>query len=180
MTRAQARCLHAATALVGLTGLVYAYMRYLAQPEDPFALVNHPREPLLRDLHILSAPLLVFACGWVWQEHVWKRVRTGFRARRTSGLALFASAAPMILSGYFLQVSAEPAWRNLWIVVHLATSAVWLAAYLVHQLAPRRAAALTADRAAAGSADRPVPAGTAPPPGGASMPAGDGGARARS
>ncbi len=180
MTRSQARCLHATTALVGLTGLVYAYMRYLAEPEDPFALVNHPREPLLRDLHIVFAPLLVFACGWVWQEHVWKRVRSRFRARRASGLTLFVSAAPMILSGYFLQVSAEPLWRDLWIVVHLLTSAVWLGGYLLHQLAPRRASLLTADRAAGGSAGRPVPAGTTPPPGGASKPDGGGGGPARS
>lgn len=182
MTRSQARSLHAATLLVGLTGLVYAYMRYIAEPADPFALSNHPYEPLLRDLHILCAPLLVFACGWIWQEHVWKRVAAKFAQRRRSGLALFALAAPMVLSGYFLQVSAEPAWRNFWIVLHVATSGLWLLAYLVHQFSPRRGAAvgLRAGPAPDGPADTPAPRATAPPPTNASKPGGGGGAPARS
>lgn len=133
MTRAQAWTVHASTALVGLTGLVYGYMRYLARPADPFAIVNHPWQPALRDWHIVSAPLLVFACGWVWREHVWNRVRSGFARRRRTGLALFGLVAPMVLSGYLLQVSVEPGWRLTWIVVHVGTSCLWLGAYLVHQ-----------------------------------------------
>ena len=45
---------HAATLLVGGTGLVYAWMRYLVHPADPFAVVNHPLQPLAQHLHILA------------------------------------------------------------------------------------------------------------------------------
>ena len=123
---------------MGITGVVYGYMRYFAEPADPYAVVNHPWQPVLRDTHIVTAPLLVFAVAWVWQDHVWKRVRSGFRARRSTGLALFALFVPMVLSGYLLQVAVEPAWKNVWIVLHVATSCVWTVGFLVHLVSRRQ------------------------------------------
>jgi hypothetical protein len=183
MTRPQAWSLHVSTLLVGLTGIVYGYMRYCAQPEDPYSLVNHPWQPALRDAHILLAPLMVFSVGWIWQDHVWKRVRTGFRRRRRSGWALFALAGPMVLSGYLLQVAAEPCWRNVWIVLHVGGSGLWIAVYLVHPWLPRgggRAGALRAAAAPASPGGTPDPLAKAPPPGGASRPADGAGGRAPS
>jgi hypothetical protein len=136
VTRAEAWGLHASTALVGVTGLVYGWMRYFAQSEDPFSLVNHPAEPLWRAAHIVCAPALVFACALVWRDHVWTRVCSGLRPRRRTGLVLAASLGPMIASGYFLQVSAEQVWRTGWLAVHLFASLVWLPLYLVHQCLP--------------------------------------------
>ncbi len=139
MTRGSARFLHVSTALVGGSGLVYAWMRYLVEPADEFAVVNHPWQPDALHAHIAVAPLLVFACGWIWLDHVWRRVRSGFAGRRRSGLALFALFGPMVLSGYLLQISEAELAREIWIVTHVATSLLWTSAYLVHQLAPRPA-----------------------------------------
>jgi hypothetical protein len=116
---------------------VYAWMRYAVEPSDPFAVVNHPLEPQLQHLHILSAPLLVFAVALLWQRHAWARVRSGFPVRRPTGIALVVSFVPMAASGYLLQTADAQVWRQTWLVVHLATSALWLAAYLVHQLSRR-------------------------------------------
>ena len=143
MTRNEARNLHISTALVGLTGLVYAWMRYFAESEDEFSLVSHPWQPELQASHIITAPLLVFACGLVWRAHVWLRVKSGFRQRRKTGLVLAVLLAPMIVSGYALQVAVEELWRDVWIVTHVASSVIWLLVYLVHQLAPRREAPAT-------------------------------------
>lgn len=140
MSRGEARLAHAATFLVGVTGLYYGWMRYLAQPEDPFAIVNHPWQPHLLAAHILLAPLLVFACALFWSDHVWKRVRSGFRARRTTGLWLFALFFVMVFSGYLIQTAVEEGWELLWIWVHGVSSCLWLAAYMVHQLAGRKRA----------------------------------------
>jgi hypothetical protein len=139
VTRSEAWLQHAANALVGGTGLVYGWMRYLAEPVDPFAVANHPWQPHAQHLHVLCAPLLVFACGLIWSRHVWARVRSGFRPRRPSGLALAASLAPMVASGYLLQVAVDERWRTAWIWIHVLVSCVWIAAYLVHQLSPRGA-----------------------------------------
>lgn len=141
MTRGQALCLHVATLLVGGTGLVYGWMRYLLEPADEFSLVHHPREPLLQELHVLSAPLLVFACGLVWSEHVWQRVRSGHRARRRTGLLLFTLFLPMVLSGYLLQVSTSEGLRALAVWTHACGSGLWLVGYLAHQCVRARLAA---------------------------------------
>ena len=137
MTRLEAWFLHVATLLVGGGGLVYAWMRYLVRPSDPFAVVNHPWQPAVQHLHVLAAPLLVFAIGLIWKTHAWPGVRLRVAARRSSGLALFATAAPMIASGSLLQTATVPYWRRAWLVIHLAASALWLAGYLAHQVSAR-------------------------------------------
>ena len=140
MTRGEARLHHAANLLVGASGLAYAWMLYLAEPEDPYAVANHPLQPDVQHLHVVTAPLLVFAVGLVWRGHVWSRIASGFRTRRSTGIALALLFVPMALSGYLLQVSADEAWRQRWVWLHVATSLAWVAAYLVHQLSRRAGA----------------------------------------
>ena len=130
--------MHGANALVGGTGLVYAAMRYLAEPDDPFAVVNHPLQPLFQHLHLLCAPILVFVAGFLWQRHVLGRLTSEGSKGRGSGWALILTLIPMVLSGYLIQTATEDTWRSIWIGVHLATSAAWLAGYGAH-LVSRRA-----------------------------------------
>lgn len=137
MTRAEAWLQHLSNLLVGGTGLIYAWMRYALAPEDPYAVVNHRFERDVQHLHLLTAPLLVFAVALVWQRHVWARVRSGFAPRRPTGLALAISFAPMLASGYLLQTAQSQAWRTAWIWVHLSSSGLWLVALAVHLLSPR-------------------------------------------
>ena len=137
MTRLEAWLVHLGTLLVGGTGLVYAWMRYLARPSDPFAVVNHAWQPQVQHLHVLLAPVLVFGAGLVWRRHVWACWRLGIRERHRSGVALALTLLPMIVSGYLIQVAVEPAWRRVWIWVHLAASALWIGGYVLHQLLPR-------------------------------------------
>jgi hypothetical protein len=132
VSRLEAWSVHSANALVGGTGLIYAWMRYFAVPADEFAIVNHPWQPALQHAHVLSAPLLVFAGGLIWQRHVWARVRGKFEQRRASGLALALTLVPMIASGYLIQTATDDAWRTAWIAVHLVASGLWLAGYVAH------------------------------------------------
>jgi hypothetical protein len=139
MTRAAAWTVHLATLLVGASGLVYGWMRYLCTPADEFAVVNHPAQPTWQALHLLTAPLLVFATGLLWRDHVWKRVRSGFPRSRPTGLALFALFFPMALSGAVIQVAEAETLRTAAIVVHAATGTLWCLVYAVHlALQPRR------------------------------------------
>ncbi len=151
MTRAESACVSISTALVAATGFVYAWMAYFAESDDPDALVNHPLQPDVQHLHVLTAPLLVFALGLVWSAHVWPRVRSGYRDRRASGLALFALCAPMAASGYLLQTASDTTWREIWIWIHVGTSIVWTIAFLAHRIRARASA--TGDGGA--SRDRP-------------------------
>jgi hypothetical protein len=132
MTRAQAWTLHVAVLAVGGTGLVYAWMRYLCEPEDELALVHHPLEPAFQHAHLWSAPLLVFALGLVWSSHVWPRVCSSFPKRRRTGLLLFALAGPMILSGVWVQLAERELPRELASHGHTASGLLFGLAYLVH------------------------------------------------
>jgi hypothetical protein len=141
VTKAEAWLNHVANVLVGGTGLVYGWMRYFAEPADEFSVVNHPWQPDLQHLHVLLAPLLVFAGGVIWSRHVWARVRSGFKPRRPSGLMLTGALFPMIASGYLLQVAVDETWRTVWVWVHGVVSCLWLIGYGVHQLSSRGPAA---------------------------------------
>ncbi|MFQ5749407.1 MAG: hypothetical protein ACE5H3_08130 [Planctomycetota bacterium] len=141
LNRLEAWLFHGAVLLVGGTGLVYAWMLYLMEPADPYAVVNSPFQPLAQHLHVLLAPLLVFLSGTIWRRHVWARVQSGFPHRRRTGLFLAATLFPMIVSGYFLQISVGDSWRTAWKGIHVAVSLAWLATYQIHQLTPRPAPA---------------------------------------
>ena len=134
MSRFEAWSIHLANLLVGGTGLVYAWMLYLVRPTDPYAVINHPLQPQAQHLHILVAPLLVFAVGLVWQRHVWSHWKRGVRKARRSGLSLALTLAPMVISGYLIQTAVDGGWRKAWVAVHLTASVLWLAGYLVHQV----------------------------------------------
>ncbi|MAE76182.1 MAG: hypothetical protein CMJ85_04855, partial [Planctomycetes bacterium] len=139
MSRLTAWFVHATALCVGITGLVYGWMRYFVESDDEFSLANHPAEPAMHEAHVLFAPVLVFACGMIWLEHVLSRLRSGVKERRRTGIALAGLLLPMIASGYLIQVSVSEEWRAAWIWVHVVTSLLWLVTYLVHQLQRARA-----------------------------------------
>jgi thiosulfate reductase cytochrome b subunit len=39
---------------------------------------------------------------------------------------------PMVASGYLLQTAVAPGWRQVWTIVHLATSGIWILAFVGH------------------------------------------------
>ena len=132
-----ARALHAATLLVAGSGLVYAWMLYLLEPADEFALWNHPSQGLLQRVHIVAAPLLVVAGGAAWLVLVWPRLTSRSRARRRTGLVLAWSFAPMTLSGYLLQTATGEGERSAWLAAHLASSLIFSVGYVVHLCSSR-------------------------------------------
>jgi hypothetical protein len=121
-----------ASVLVGGTGIVYAVMRYVLEPADEWSVVNHPWQPHVQHLHVLTAPLLVFAVGLMWTTHVRPSLRRTGRRGRASGLGLLVSFVPMVVSGGLIQTAVDPTWRSVWIGLHLASSAMWLLAWVAH------------------------------------------------
>ena len=124
--------MHISALLVTATGFVYAWMRYFMDPLDEFAVIHHPLQPAAQHLHVLVAPALVIMIGVFWHSHAihyWKhRVREG----RYSGIGQLTLVLPMIFSAYLLQTATSEAWRVVWIWIHVATSVIWVAGYVVH------------------------------------------------
>jgi len=133
VSRGQALFLHLANIAVCGTGLIYAWMRYLGEPADEWAVVNHPWQPQLQHLHVLAAPLLVFAVGLIWSAHVLGKMKI-CRTNIIAGIGLTALFLPMASSGYLLQVAVDPGWRRTWIWAHVVSSLLWVSAFVLHQV----------------------------------------------
>ena len=137
-----------ANSLVVGTGAIYAFMRYFMTPVDEWAVVNHPWQPHVQHLHVLAAPLLVFACGLIWHRHVAGRIGADEQLRGLSGPGLAVAFLPMIASGYLLQTTSTVGWRQTWLVLHLVTSGLWILLVATHFFRRRVAEAPEAPRRA--------------------------------
>jgi hypothetical protein len=130
MTSLERWSLHLAAWLTGVTGLIYGWLRYYGQRSGEFGMEAHPLQSVLQHLHVLAAPLLVFALGMLVRGHVLPMWRAGRPAGRLSGILLALILGPMVASGYVVQVVA--AW------IHGVSSLLFLAGYGAHQLASQR------------------------------------------
>ena len=140
----QRRLLWGSSALLAVTGLVYAALRYLVTPTDPFSAYNHPLQPWVLAAHVVLAPVLLFAVGWFWGNHVLPKL--GRRAPgRISGLTLLAFVVLMTASAYLLQVSSASGARVVLAWTHGITGTVYVAWLAAHALYAPRATASKAD-----------------------------------
>ena len=123
---------NALNVVVAVTGCAYFYMKHLLTTDDPFAVVNHPWQPLTLSLHIVAAPLLMLLFGIVFRAHTLKKLISSYQPDRRTGWISLVSFSAMALSGYLLQVATSPAWIGALVVAHVATSVVFLVGYSTH------------------------------------------------
>ena len=133
MTIRQKNFMHVATIIATISGVVYGWMKYLMESDDPFAVVNHPWQPAMLHLHIIGVPLLLFGLGWITANHIVPKYRSKTRAARRTGITLIVTAALMVASGYSIQVTTGEALLTFHRVTHWISSAVFVLGYLVHQ-----------------------------------------------
>ncbi len=126
--------LHAGALLAGVSGLIYGWLRYYGRVAGEFGPEPHPLQGLVQHLHVLTAPLLLFALGMTLRGHFASKLRQGHRDGRRSGLALALLILPMVAAGYLVQVAVGPVWRWVFAWVHGLTSLAFLAFYLGHAL----------------------------------------------
>ena len=132
MTRTAVLLFHLFAWTSMLTGVVYGVMRYWPLPEDSMELVAHPSQPHFQHAHILLSAALTLMLGYVAGCHAVPYALGRGRVRRRSGWTLLAAAAPMVLSGFALQISTDEFARSAWSAAHIATSLVWSAGLIVH------------------------------------------------
>jgi hypothetical protein len=126
--------LHAGAVLAGLSGLIYGWMRYFGRVAGEFGPEPHPLQGLVQHLHVLSAPLLLFALGMTLRGHFASKLRQGHGDGRNSGLALALLILPMVATGYLVQVVVDPVWRSAFAWVHGLASLAFLAFYMGHAI----------------------------------------------
>jgi hypothetical protein len=130
--------IHASIALVAITGVVFAWMKYFMTTDDPFAVANHPWQPGMLAAHVVLAPAAVFALGWLWAAHILPKLRSGTKARKKSGVLAAIMIVPMIFSGVLLQASASEGLRTAMEWAHWISSGFFVAGYAIHQVLKAR------------------------------------------
>jgi hypothetical protein len=135
MTRFERWAVWSTSIATVLTGLVYLWMKYLLVNDDPFAVVNHPLQPLVLKVHIVVAPLLTFAIGLVALRHIWRHVSTGVRRGRRTGLTMVVAVAPMILTGYLIQAITQEGLLTAMAYSHIGLGIVYAVGLLAHHFA---------------------------------------------
>lgn len=138
MTRLEKRLLWGSTAVVAATGFVYMWMKYALTPAQPWDAVNHPLQPLVLKLHILSAPVMVFAIGMIATRHIWTHYREQVARGRRSGITAAVVIVPMVLTGYLIQAVTHTGWLAAIAYAHIGFSVVFSAGLALHGLATRR------------------------------------------
>ena len=134
MTRFERWSVWSSAIATGLTGLGFFWAKYLVESSDPWALVNHPLEPWLLKIHILVAPVFVFAVGLITIRHVLMHIRARIRRGRLSGLAMVWLMIPMVGSGYLIQVVSTEGWLTGLAIAHMVTGAIFLLAIAGHRV----------------------------------------------
>ncbi len=130
--------LHVSTFVATLTGVAFLVMKYFMTSADPFSVIHHPLQPYALDLHVLAGPVVVFAIGLIGREHILGRfLERRPVAGRGSGIATILLAAPMVASGYLLQVVTGEVTHRALVVAHVATGAVFALCLAGHLLAAR-------------------------------------------
>lgn len=127
--------LHLAALATAGTGLMDGLLRWFGMRMGEFGPEPHPWLPAAQHLHVLTAPLLLFALGMTVRGHLQAKLKRGSEGRRT-GLGAAFLIAPMVLSGYAVQVVTSPAWRTAFSWAHGISAGLFLLAYLGHLFIP--------------------------------------------
>ena len=123
--------LHLAALATAGTGLVDGLLRWFGARPGEFGPEVHPWLATAQHLHVLVTPLLVFTLGMMVRGHMWSRLGKGPEGRST-GLGLAIVIAPMVLSGYGIQVVSSPVYRTALAWVHSCSTGLFLLAYFGH------------------------------------------------
>lgn len=140
MTRFQRWLLYSSTAVAATSGLVYFWMKRFLTPTDPWAVINHPLEPWALKLHILSAPVMLFAVGLITTQHIWRSLRSSLPTGRRSGIIATMGFVPLVVTGYLIQVVTSPLALEIlaWTHLSLGLAFAWALASHRRVLKPRR------------------------------------------
>jgi hypothetical protein len=137
MKRWELFLLHASALAIAISGAVYGFMKYAMTGSDPDSPLGHPWQPGVLKAHVLAAPFLVFAFGLVARGHALPKWKAGETTGKKSGISLLALVAPLVLSGYSVQVFTGDSLRKGTGWIHAALGAVYVLAYAAHLLKKR-------------------------------------------
>ena len=132
MTTFQRQFVYISTIAALISGVLYIGLRTFAEPEDPWAIVNHPLEPWALKAHILTAPIMLFAVGLITAQHIIRSLRSSLPNGRQSGLIMTVLFGPLALTGYLLQTVISPLVTSILSWTHLGLGLICAVALVIH------------------------------------------------
>ncbi len=123
--------LHLAALVTAGTGLLDGLLRWFGERAGEFGPEPHPWLGTAQHLHVLVTPLLVFTLGMMVRGHLWSKLGRSVEGRRT-GLGAAVLIAPMVVSGYGIQVVTSPTWHSGLAWIHGISAGTFLLAYFGH------------------------------------------------
>jgi len=138
MTRFEKWSVWLTSALTAITGVGYFWTKYVMVSDDPWAVIHSPLEPWFLRVHVVAAPALVFAVGMITTRHVWRHFRSRLRLGRRTGLSAAIALAPMILTGYLIQVITHPGWLRAMAWSHMGFGLLYIVGLGLHQWVMQR------------------------------------------
>ncbi len=119
---------------VALSGFGYTWTKYFVENPDPFTAINHPLEPWFLKVHVVSAPLFVFAIGLLAGRHIWTHIKNRVQFGRRTGFTIVGVIVPMVLTGYLIQVITPLSLLAALAVSHIGLGVLFTVGMVLHQL----------------------------------------------
>lgn len=138
MTKSERNNIFMINYAVALTSIVYFIAKYFMIIEGDWGPQTHPLAIWFQKVHIISTPLLVFAVGSIFSNHIWKRIKSGYRPSRTSGIFLLVLFVLMSFTGYLIQILDSQLLREYSSYLHLGTSFIWMIGFSFHHMVANR------------------------------------------
>ncbi len=133
MSRFESILLQVSTWMSALSGVAFLVMKHLMESDDPYSILGHPWQPHMLAAHILVGPAVIFALGLISRDHVVGRYVNGNgQGGRRSGASTILLAAPMIVSGYLLQVVTGETLRFVLVILHVISGLLFVILFLLH------------------------------------------------
>ncbi len=129
--------LYNVTALLYLTGIVWAWLHYFSTPPEEFA-PQSAIEPWMLKLHGAGAMVLLFILGTLLTGHV--RFAWHARRNRPNGIAMLAFLGFLVLSGYGLYYFGDERLRSWTSWSHLIVGVALPGMIIFHIWSGRRSA----------------------------------------
>ncbi len=137
MSRKVYKAVHLCAYLTLIHGTIYGAVKYLMQVETEYGIRPHPQQDVWLSMHVLLSPLLVFAFGMLWQNHIVKMYINAI-IKRKSGISLVVIMFLMIITGYLTQIIYQADWQNLTGISHAVIGLIFGLIYLIHHFLGRR------------------------------------------
>ena len=138
MSRFERWNLWISTILVVATGVGLIATKYFIAPTEPWAVINHPWQPLFLKAHIVVSPFLIFAVGTITLRHIWMHYRSGQPRGRHTGIMTALVTVPMIVTGYLIQVITAVGWVKAMAIAHIVFGTLYALGLSAHQVAIQR------------------------------------------